>query len=251
MRPLRIALTILSLTLFSWVCLPKDGHAQSLSADLSDHLIAITTGFTGTDLTLFGATDGDGDVAVVVEGPNADLIIRRKERIAGIWTNRRSARFVDVPTFYYAAATREPSQFLRQTPRAIHRIGVDNLTLRTARPLEREDEEAFRDALIENRSEAGLYNDQIGNVTFIGSRLFRADIFFPAAVPVGTYRVRVLLIRGGEVVAQTDTPLTITKIGTSARVFNFANDHAAAFGFLAVLFAAAAGWFAAFMFRKS
>ena len=241
------------LPLLAALCLvtPIDARAQSLSADLSDHLIAITTGFTGTDLTLFGATDGDGDVAVVVEGPPADMIIRRKERLAGIWTNRRSARFVDVPTFYYAAATRTPSQFLRQVPREIHRIGVENLTMRTARPMADNEVAAFRKALIDNRNAARLYNRQIGNVTFIGNRLFRADIFFPAEVPTGTYQVRVLLIRGGEVVAQTDTPLTIQKIGTSARIFDFANQHAAAFGFLAVVFAAAVGWFAAFIFRKS
>jgi Large extracellular alpha-helical protein len=245
---LRVLITLMAAI---WLTAPGTSRAQSLSADLSDHLIAITTGFTGTDLTLFGATDGDGDVAVVVEGPPADLIIRRKERLAGIWTNRSSARFVDVPTFYYAAATRAPSQFLRQVPREIHRIGVENLTLRTSRPMDEDEAEAFRDALIDNRDAAGLYNRQIGNVTFIGSRLFRADIYFPAEVPTGTYRVRVLLIRGGEVVSQTDTPLTIQKIGTSAQIFDFANEHAAAFGFLAVLFAAAAGWFAAFIFRKS
>ena len=41
--------------------------AQSLVADLSDHLIAITTGFVGTDVLLFGAIDGPGDVVVVVQ----------------------------------------------------------------------------------------------------------------------------------------------------------------------------------------
>ena len=35
--------------------------AEPLVADLSNHLIAITTGFTGAQVLLFGATDGPGD----------------------------------------------------------------------------------------------------------------------------------------------------------------------------------------------
>ena len=38
--------------------------AQQLVADLSSHLIAITTGFTGTEVVLFGTTDGAGDVEI-------------------------------------------------------------------------------------------------------------------------------------------------------------------------------------------
>ncbi|MBV6634165.1 MAG: TIGR02186 family protein [Alphaproteobacteria bacterium] len=230
----------------------SQAKAQALSADLSDHLIAINTAFTGTELTLFGATDGEGDVAVVVEGPRATLTVRKKARVAGIWTNTESLRFNDVPTYYYAAATREPDNFLRQTPRQIHRIGLENLPLPTeVNQLDNATERAFREALIEDRQAAGLYAAQIGNVTFNGSRLFRADIFFPANVPTGNYTVRVMLIRGGEVVAEVDTPLTIEKVGISADVFDFAHDYSAIFGLAAVLIAAAAGWFAAFMFRKS
>jgi hypothetical protein len=41
---------------------------QPLVADLSAHEISITTGFTGTELILFGATEGEGEVVVVVRG---------------------------------------------------------------------------------------------------------------------------------------------------------------------------------------
>ncbi|HEV3177595.1 MAG TPA: TIGR02186 family protein, partial [Stellaceae bacterium] len=48
-------------------------RAQALVADLTNHLVAITTGFTGTSVVLFGATDGNGDVIVVVRGPERDI----------------------------------------------------------------------------------------------------------------------------------------------------------------------------------
>ena len=38
-------------------------RAEALVADLTSHLIAITTGFTGASVVLFGAIDGPGDVA--------------------------------------------------------------------------------------------------------------------------------------------------------------------------------------------
>ena len=39
------------------------GAAQPLEADLSSHLVAITTGFTGSEVVLFGAVDGPGEIA--------------------------------------------------------------------------------------------------------------------------------------------------------------------------------------------
>jgi uncharacterized protein (TIGR02186 family) len=248
-RPITCRIALL-LAAFVILAFPRLGQAQGLSADLSSHLIAITTGFTGTELTLFGAVEGGGDVAVVIEGPTADLVVRRKEQIAGIWTNASSVRFTDAPTFYYAAATRAPSQFMRQDRREVNRVGLDNLNFTVRGKPDAQEMAEFRTALIANRQASGLYASQIGNVTFIGNQLFRSDIYFPSNVPTGNYTVKVMLVRGGEVVAQTDTPLAVRKIGDSADIYNFAHDQSGAYGILAILFAASAGWFAAFMFRK-
>ena len=57
-------------------------RAEPLVADLSDDVIAITTGFTGSDVLLFGATEGEGDVIVVVRGPMGPQVVRRKTRQA-------------------------------------------------------------------------------------------------------------------------------------------------------------------------
>ncbi len=45
-------------------------RAQPLVADLSRHFIAITSGFDGTEVLLFGAIDGEGDLVIVVRGPD-------------------------------------------------------------------------------------------------------------------------------------------------------------------------------------
>ena len=51
---------------------------SALVADLSQHLVAITTGFAGTDVLLFGATEGEGEVVVIVRGPDRPVTMHRK-----------------------------------------------------------------------------------------------------------------------------------------------------------------------------
>src|SRR2546423_1125025 len=83
------------------------GPARSPSpvAALTTHLIAITTGFTGAAVVLFGATDGPGDIVVTVRGPDREVTVRRKERVAGIWVNTQQMSFARVPSFYALAAS--------------------------------------------------------------------------------------------------------------------------------------------------
>src|SRR3546814_898463 len=91
-----------------------------LVADLSEHLIAITTGFIGTDVLLFGAIDGPGDVVVVVRGPQRTEIVRRKARIAGIWVNERDMTFNGVPSFYVVASAKPLVDVLSPVARVRH-----------------------------------------------------------------------------------------------------------------------------------
>ena len=52
------------------LCAGAPLQAQSIVADLSTREVAISTGFTGADLLLFGATEGSGDMIVTVVGPD-------------------------------------------------------------------------------------------------------------------------------------------------------------------------------------
>ncbi|MBV8494135.1 MAG: TIGR02186 family protein, partial [Alphaproteobacteria bacterium] len=62
-------------------------RADGVIADLSSHLVAITSGFTGASVVLFGATEGGGDVIAVVRGPEHEMTVWRKGKVAGIWVN--------------------------------------------------------------------------------------------------------------------------------------------------------------------
>ncbi len=241
-----ILAAVVAIVLGSW---PREAASQ-LVVDLSNHLVSITTGFTGADILLFGATDGEGDVVVVVRGPKADKIVRHKGRVAGIWVNEAEMRFAGVPSFYVVAASRPLTEIVPESVGARHEIGLEHLRVTVEGEPEAETLAAFRAALIRNMQKLDLFYTEPPKINFLGQRLFRTDILFPANAPVGTYTVAVYLLSGGAVISAEITPLVVSKIGFSAGVFDFAHRHAFAYGVLAILIAVVAGWSASIVFRK-
>lgn len=221
-----------------------------LVADLSNHLVSITTGFTGADILLFGATEGEGDVVVVVRGPNATKVVRRKGRVGGIWINTAEMAFRDVPSFYAVASSRPIDEFVSESVASRHEIGIKQVRLTAVDDSPAEDLTVFREAFIRNMQRSNLYTRGTSQIAFLGNRLFRTDIYFPDNAPTGIYTVAVYLLRDGEVTSAEITPLVVSKVGFSARIFDFAHRHSMAYGVLAILIAVVAGWIASAVFRK-
>jgi uncharacterized protein (TIGR02186 family) len=225
-------------------------EAQTLTADLSSHVIGITTGFVGANLVLFGSTDKAGDIAVIVRGPPTEMTVRRKENILGVWINGSSAVFRDAPSFYAVAATKPLKDIATPENLTRHSIGLENVKLLPSKTIPEPRLSEFHAALLKNQENVDLYRDGVAPVTFLGEHLFRADMFFPANVPTGSYSVEVLLLSGGEVVSAQTTPLIVSRIGFSNGVFVVAHRHAALYGAGALAFAIFAGWAAGAMFRR-
>ena len=55
-----------------------------------------------------GRRQGRYDVIVVLEGPARPVVVRRKDRVLGMWINTQSDTFVNVPVSYSVATTRMP-----------------------------------------------------------------------------------------------------------------------------------------------
>ncbi len=104
--------------------------------------------------------------------------------------------------------------------------------------------------MIRLKQKAGLSPTAVGAVTTLENRLFRAELFLPATVPVGSYSVEVFFIQDGAVVGAEITPLFVSKTGFSADVFDFAMHHAAKYAIAVIAFAALAGWGIALVFRR-
>ncbi|MGH7005813.1 MAG: TIGR02186 family protein, partial [Alphaproteobacteria bacterium] len=116
----------------------KIGHAQQIPGNketveigLSTDTIAITSGFRGTDLTIFGALDnadpliqrqGRYDIVVVLTGPERSFVVRRKDRYLGIWVNAESVSFRNIPASYSLASTRSLQDIA--TPKVFAQLGL-------------------------------------------------------------------------------------------------------------------------------
>lgn len=221
-----------------------------LITDLSSHLIAITSSFTGTELLLFGAIDEPGDVIVVVRGPVSNAVVRRKGRTFGMWLTERSVSFDGVPGYYAVISSRPLGEIAPEPLLRRLQIGTENLRFRHIGTEAPPDLAEFRKAIIRQKIREGLFHETVGAVDFLGPKLFRTELSFPSTVPVGTYRAEIYLIRDDRIVAAQSTPLFIDKQGIEQQVFDFSRQEPGVYGMVAVLLAVLAGWAAAIAFRK-
>ena len=245
------ALTIVTVLLAA-LRADSDARADALVADLSQHLIAITTAFVGTNVVVFGMGSGDGDIVVTVHGPREDQIVRRKARVAGIWINRSRLAFAKVPAYYAVASSGPPEAIAHPDVLARHEIGVEHLKLKPieAAGLGKRAIAAFQDALVRNKQRQSLYSRMPVPVNFIGPKLFRTTLNFPANVPPGIYRVQVFELSEGQVTGAQRSNLVISKIGLEADIFDFAQQQSALYGLLAIALSLSLGWLAGVIFRK-
>ena len=227
-------------------------RAAGLVADLSHHLIAITTAFTGSDVLLFGALEETGgDVVVVVTGPRTLQTVRARERTLGVWMPGSDMEFSGVPSFYAVAATRPLETFTNPALRARHELGVDFLRVQPVSAFNPDRIARFRAALIGLQQRRALYPAEVGEVSMLGDRLFRTTLEFPANVPSGPYQVQVLRIVANQVVEAQASVLTVSKVGLEADLTDFALHQGAWYGMATLLLAVFAGWLANMAFRRN
>lgn len=245
---------LLFLTASILVCLPPcptPAHAKALISDISDHLIRIDTNFKGTDILLFGARNDAGDIVVVVRGPKHGYIVRKKERVAGIWVNREQLTFEGVESFYAVASSRPLSSIKNEELLRYLSLGVHNLSLLPS------PEEAitvsitdFETAFLSDKERNDLYEKYPLDIPFMGETLFKLTLHFPKNIPRGSYTVETYLINNGQLTAMQSTPVVVKKIGLDAFISGTARKYPGLYGLSAIALALAAGWIAATLFRK-
>lgn len=235
-------------------------NPETIEIGLSTDHVVITAGFSGADLTIFGAIDnadplvsrqGRYDVVVVLEGPMRPEVVRRKGRVLGVWLNLDSVTFKNVPISYSIATTRqfqditEPQNYQRLA------LGAGNFYLEPDDPLEsKASVEEFAKALRTLKASTGLYSETVGGVQFLSQNLFRATLRLAPDVPVGTHRARAFLFKSGAFVRETSALLAIQKSGAEQQIYDAAHKHGLYYGLFAVALAILTGWLGRIVFRK-
>lgn len=238
----------------------QEGNPEKLEIGLSTDMIAITADFSGADLTIFGALDnadplinrqGRYDVIVVLEGPARPVVVRRKDRVLGIWMNTTSETFVNVPMSYSLATTRAMQDITDPTNYRQLSLGAEYIYIE---PLDRAGDAdtiaEFARALRDRKKAAGLFNERIGGVQFLSQNLFRASVSLAPNIPVGTHKARAFLFRNGVFLMETSAPLVIVKSGFEQWIYRTSIDHGLLYGIFAVALAMVTGWLGRIIFRK-
>lgn len=232
------------------------GNDPTVAAALTDDLISITSRFTGARIDVFGVVNGlgpDDDVVVVVRGPQAPIMLMRKQRVVGVWLNGRPTRFEGAPAYYATASTRPIEEIAPREELARHDIGIENAPLRpigedVARVLSELEE--YRAAIVRIKAGDGLYRDVPGGVDVYDGGLFRARVLLPPGSPVGRYRADVFVFRDGVSAARRSTELQVQKVGLERFLYDAAHGQPLLYGISAVLLALGAGWVAAAVYRR-
>jgi len=229
-----------------------------LVPDVSQREIQIRYSFTGAELLLFGAILYPGgrvpteqvDIAVVVKGPLQPILVREKQKVAGIWMNVESERFRSAPSFYAVASSRPLPQLVDERISAIYELGLQNLQLSPGAGSTPEERRRFEAGLIQLQQRHQLYFENPKGVEITGGVLYRARIDIPARVPVGEYTAETFLIRDGRVIAAAVRDIKIEKLGFERFVATVADQWSFAYGLVAVLVSLFLGWGASAIFRR-
>jgi uncharacterized protein (TIGR02186 family) len=234
--------------------LPAPALAVSLISTLSDNDVEITSSFTGEQIVVFGAVRGapEGDpgyeVAIIVQGPDQDVIVRQKERLLGVWANRSSAELDRVPSYYVMHLSGNFSAALDPARLGQYRLGLASLPFVQA--AEGPKSAAFAKALIDLKTAHGLYMERQSAVEFLAPDVFRTTFFLPSEIPTGDYRVNVYLFQKEAFLAGQTQTLKIEKGGFSERIARAAHDQPLAYGLACVVLSVFLGWLAGVIFRR-
>jgi len=227
-----------------------------LVSDVSQHEVQVRQGFHGADLLLFGAildpqgtrAGRDYDIVVVLKGPTRPVLLRQKERVAGIWLNADSTEFHSVPTYFAVASSRPIEQIVNDKTASIYELGLPSLQLSPTGTIDPEAVQRFAAGLVDLQSRKGLYREDQHGVRLSEQVLYQARITLPANVKVGTYTAEAFAISRGRVVATSISEVEVRKLGFEGAVANFARYHAFVYGLMAVALSVLMGWLAGRVF---
>lgn len=227
-----------------------------LVPEVSQHEVQLRQGFTGTELLLFGAVlspEGtraaqDYDIIVVLKGPTQSIVVREKQKVAGIWINTDSTELRSAPSYYAIASTRPIADIVDDKTAAIYELGLKWLQLSPIGSIDPDEQARFSSGLVALNSASGLYRQDEGAVKVSEQVLYQARIGLPSRVPTGSYTAETFAVSKGRVVASASSQVEVRKIGVERAIAGFAENYGLFYGLLAVAVSVGMGWLAGRVF---
>lgn len=230
---------------------------ETIVSGLSQNRVPINANFNGSEILIYGAVKRETpvpkgpplEVIITVEGPATPVIVRRKDRVAGIWLNNAEVRVDSAPSFYAVATTGPLQHILSNTDNLRHKITIERVIRAVGITSEAAESGAFVLAMLRVRTNEDRYRVLEGKVELTEDTLFRTDVVLPANLTEGEYKVRLFLLRAGHVVSVQERVIGVRKEGLERFIFTMAKEQPLIYGLLSLLLAAVAGWAASAAFR--
>ena len=237
---------------------PALAQDPRLVPDVSSRTIDIKYSFAGEELLLFGAILYPGqrlpsdraDIVVVLKGPVRPIIVREKQRVAGVWVNADSLRLRSAPGFYAIGSSAPIERLIDERTAAIYELGLANLQMSPVGFSEPDKVARFERGLVDLYRRLGLFFEDSAAVEISDGVLYRARIPVPARVPVGSYRAETYLISRGRVLAVAARDVEIRKTGFERFVALAAQRNGFLYGIAAVMLSVGLGYLASRLFRN-
>lgn len=248
---------LLALAAAAVLVLPLPAAAERVIAGLSQNRVAITANFDGSEIIIFGAISREApvpddsalDVIVTVSAPSRNEVVRRKDRVLGVWINTDSVAISEAPPFYAVASTGPLPEILSATEDLRHRISIASTIRAVGAATSVADPDSFVEALMRLRRHTGLYASLPDAVSLRENTLFEARIGLPANLVEGEYEARIFLVRDRKVIDRYVTTISVNKVGLGRWLYNLAHEWALIYGLLSLAIAISAGWLASAAFR--
>ena len=202
--------------------------------------------YGGSSLRIEGRTERGCAPVVVVRGPEVKEAFSRKGRSGPIWVNAGKLEISGVPSLFLCFSPAPVRSLL--SAEAVARGGLDEAALKSRLVIEpaRMDHEVIREHYLKLKAEEGMlgvFPDgvQTGQPGESGVA-YSVELQWPRKAPPGTYEVSVYECRDGAIIRHSTAPLRVTPVGFPAALGRLARGHGAAYGVIAVLIAAMAGF---------
>ena len=230
-----------------------------LVPEVSQHQVEVRQGFTGTELLLYGAildpqglrAGRDYDIVVVLKGPTRSIVVREKQRYAGIWVNAASSEYRSAPSYYAVASSRPIDRIVDSKTAAIYELGLPYIQLSPIGAIDPAKQDRFAAGLAAEMMKDELYQQDERGVTVSEQVLYQARIKLPSSVPTGIYTAETFAIARGRVVASALAHVEVKKQGFERVVADFAEQLGMLYGLLAVAISVGMGLLAGRLFNRT
>ncbi|MEW6426421.1 MAG: TIGR02186 family protein [Thermodesulfobacteriota bacterium] len=242
------------LTICLLLLAPRD--CRALTAQVTPAAVPITFTYHGAELKISGDSAVDDDIIVKVSSPAADVEMKFKDKVAGLfWMKKGSLEFKGVPGVYLLATSAAldsllPPQILRR-----NMLGLDAVVAgaRVENDGGGEADGKWLEEFVRFKRHEMVYAVQEGTVVRRHgptSNAYEVTVAWPFQAPPGTYDIEVLAVRDGRITERTATSFVVERKGVVAALSKMAIDQAALYGIMAIVIAMAAGFAVGAIFKK-